>query len=645
MSGARRLLSEAAVGPAVAAAAALLYALLLLVQGHPYDVDRVTAFLPFAHAGGEAWSHGSPPLWVPGMWSGYPLFAEGQGGFLSPLQLGWIVAGDAVAFLDVHLVLTLVLAALSGALAARLLGLGSAPQAAAGIVWALGGGLVAYQENPAVLATSLAMPLVLAAATRSRWWLLTGALVFSILGGHPYFYALGFVLAALGCAGAVVVADPKERAATAGKGALALGAAVALGAVQWLPTLELVAHSDRVQGLSSAARAQALLTYGDLTYLIDPLYSRALRYSSGSGVLAYVGLPALVLAVRGISLKDRLWSYWVGALCLAIGGLAVLASGPLAGVVAEAPLLGLLRGPSKLLVPLGATLALLAASGVQAAKQAPVRWGLVLLIALDVGSYGLRKADPVPRDALRTVPRVAELAGRGARLRVLGTQAVWGGEIPGKAPAAFLRDAQPVDANCGLLAGVTHVDGYAPLPLARAKAYVQQADTELLRGGDAGKHRAAGVTHLVLHPQLPAPPGCRPLARGPRWALYALDDPLPWARAHAAGAALPVVVVEQSPTRIVIEADLPAKGRVVVADAHYPGWTAAVDGQSAPIELEGGVFKAVAVPAGRHRVTFAFRSTTFGIGAAISLVALFGWLGAALWLRWTPVGPAETLPA
>ena len=72
---------------------------------------------------------------------------------------------------------------------------------------------------------------------------------------------------------------------------------------------------------------------------------------------------------------------------------------------------------------------------------------------------------------------------------------------------------------------------------------------------------------------------------------------------------------------------------LVVGEAHYPGWTAQVNGASAPILHAYGALRAVPVPAGQSTVSFRFRSRPLRAGLAISALAWLFLLAALEWFR------------
>lgn len=96
------------------------------------------------------------------------------------------------------------------------------------------------------------------------------------------------------------------------------------------------------------------------------------------------------------------------------------------------------------------------------------------------------------------------------------------------------------------------------------------------------------------------------------------------------GAAEPgeaVEVVAYRPERVDLRATLARPGVLVLTDADYPGWVAEVDGQVAPILRADGGVRAVALEAGAHTVTFAYRPRTLWIGVALGVVGLIALVG------------------
>jgi hypothetical protein len=93
--------------------------------------------------------------------------------------------------------------------------------------------------------------------------------------------------------------------------------------------------------------------------------------------------------------------------------------------------------------------------------------------------------------------------------------------------------------------------------------------------------------------------------------------------------------LERSTDRLTLKVASPADTILVLADTHYPGWEAEIDGSPAPLYRANVTFRAVVVPAGTHEVRFRFRPDSARTGAIGSL--LFGALAwvyaAALRLR------------
>jgi hypothetical protein len=102
--------------------------------------------------------------------------------------------------------------------------------------------------------------------------------------------------------------------------------------------------------------------------------------------------------------------------------------------------------------------------------------------------------------------------------------------------------------------------------------------------------------------------------RPERWEAPADPDPGPAA----------VRIMDYRANRVTVEVETPAPGLLVLTDNYAPGWQAAVDEERTPVYAANHAFRAVVVPAGRHRVTFTYRPLSFYVGAALSLLTLVG---------------------
>jgi len=131
---------------------------------------------------------------------------------------------------------------------------------------------------------------------------------------------------------------------------------------------------------------------------------------------------------------------------------------------------------------------------------------------------------------------------------------------------------------------------------------------DLLAGGSPGLRRVALVASGG--PSLPAP---------------RMGAPPPDATAR---------FITDAPDEVVIEAMLQEPGLLVLTDSYYPGWKARVYETEVPIARANYGFRAVALPPGKHVVTFSYEPATFRLGLFISLAAfalLAAW-GMAIYL-------------
>jgi hypothetical protein len=73
---------------------------------------------------------------------------------------------------------------------------------------------------------------------------------------------------------------------------------------------------------------------------------------------------------------------------------------------------------------------------------------------------------------------------------------------------------------------------------------------------------------------------------------------------------------------VTIAASVDSEAILVLADSHYPGWKAFVDGKEESIRRANLFFRAVPLHAGNHTVEFRYEPRSFAVGLKISVVTL-----------------------
>ncbi len=358
----------------------------VLAGGSLFFNDVTELNVPLRHFFGAAWARGTFPLWAPGVYLGFPIFAEGQGGPLYPpnwlfaLMPAWRAYGLLfVGHLAVAAVGTFLFLRRHVQRPAAFIG---------GGLYALTGYIAVHHMHLNMVQAAALTPVVLAAFERM---LATGrsrdlawtALALGLLAliGHPQTtIQAGATL--VGYAALRIGGLPGNvwRPATVST-VLAVLLGAMLYAIHIPPALELAHDSVRAVGLRTAEQMAQHLTAQALAAAVVP--SAFGTAGMGTAWLNPGGMPRPMLdlflgvgtpVLALLAVRSRLRLAWIALAWSAF--FLVFTMGPLAVGVPEVyrlPVLDGLRFPDRFNLQIALFAALAAAAGVQAAMDRRIR--------------------------------------------------------------------------------------------------------------------------------------------------------------------------------------------------------------------------------------------------------------------------------
>ena len=340
--------------------------------------DGMLFNVPLRVAAANIFRSGQLPLWNPYIFSGMPLLAAAQGGLLFPLNWLYLFLSPGIAT-NVMTVSIYMIAALGAYLFARRTEASIPGAVVTSLVWQAGGFMIGQISHINIVHTAAMLPWVLWAleryvsnGNRARGALLAVLVAIQVFAGHQQTFAYGFLLI---WAYAIVMAltDRQLRRRYLSSFAF-MTAGVLLGAVQIVPTLELLRNSPRATApydfFSSFSMPRRMVSTLVAPYVMGGGDGRLFRaaYVSEAYYTEYVvygGVLAIMLALLAVLLKpERRTKFWAIAACVSL--LLAFGSGAplnLYRFVYLIPVLNLFRVPARHLLEVNFALAVLAGRG------------------------------------------------------------------------------------------------------------------------------------------------------------------------------------------------------------------------------------------------------------------------------------------
>lgn len=306
-----------------------------------YESDTSLFYYPVLAEIADALRQGTLPLWSPYIFGGYPLFADGEGGVLHPVNLILLTFFPLEQALVWLVVIRFFLAAIFMYGYGRVIRLEPMAALVPSLVFAFGGFSIAQLHHMNISQSSLWLPLLLLfielglrnKGLKRYVYLALGGLSFGIqsLWNHPQILAMtGMMIVAYAVFRGILMPHvPRARESVdrgisvlqgllstvkagvprVGWGLLAAGLILAIGvgvgAVQLLPLYELGQFSMRVERGSYLSNMQYPLSPYNLITLVFPYFFRNAQgehwglWSAWESAV-YVGIMPILLALIGV---------------------------------------------------------------------------------------------------------------------------------------------------------------------------------------------------------------------------------------------------------------------------------------------------------------------------------------------------------
>lgn len=438
-------------------------------QGDVIGSDVTDLNFPARELYSAGLKEGRIPWWNPYIGCGFSQLAEGQGGYLYPLNLLLFFILDPVPAFNFSLIVSLFLSLVFCYLLLRHYGCGSFASLFSATAFTFSGFVMTRLKFTYMIQSLCWIPLAVYGLEKTfdtgklTWLLLTSlAMAMQLLAGGPQFFLItACALLILFCwrLGFTLAAPREDRVVGNARGILLLVLAfiicialsLALSAPQLLPQAEGFPYSERSRGIDYSWSLGTPMQPRNLVQFFSPYqYGNPARgdYDIKQDFfwenVAYPGLLTLVIALVALlflSRRDRTLQVWI-----LIGFLALVAAlgdnTPLAGWMWKyLPGFKMFRFWQRFLVLTVMALCILAAKGVDLLlslfrERSPSRGAVAVLLLfvllVDLGLFGHGQLSTIDaermREENRTAQWIAEQLGendQGSRIAVLGQGDVW----------------------------------------------------------------------------------------------------------------------------------------------------------------------------------------------------------------------------
>jgi Bacterial membrane protein YfhO len=600
--------------------------------------DNSVQYYAWMHKLVVAWRRMTPPLWDFRSYSGISFVGELQTGVFYPLNIlfAWFVGTPTQQALDCFLIFHFAIAAYGMWAFLRRNLLPATSSLAGALVFAFTGPMIARVSAQANIFVGLVyLPYVLlfyqiawekiTAPWQTPAAYLSGIFLGSmLLAGHPQPAIHGTILLAVY---AVYLWSQKKELSSferTEKAALLLCfvamAALAVAAIQYLPSREYFSHAYRWVGLNKPVNGLQTVPYAAYELAILQWKNFASIWNAGlagfDGATLFLTLIGTSLALVGIFSGNSLVRF---ALPVALGALLVaLGNNTIIGRLSYyLPLINKVREPARILILYQFAMALLAALGVKLVlRRMNWRWlrrivAILLVCGIAIEAYAALKYVGQPSLSPQSAnvyykpdPITDYLQGLNQSERGLYR--------------VVLRPNEVLPPNLGDVFSVSTLLGH--------RSSIPETYFDFLSRNwslDSRNYDILGIKYVVSDQQLPQFPlllagqGFYLYERPKALSIFQIEDK------NGVRIAAPVLYDHWRENSVELVLDSTIGGELIFMQPVYPGWQAEVNGQSVPIS-KNDIFMSIHIPIGRSDVIFRYAPWWFPFGLLLWVVVFAG---------------------
>lgn len=634
---------------------------------------------PYKHILAESLKNFQLPVWSDLVWCGYPLHAEGQGGFFYPLNILIFSIFQSDVGFNLSVVLNFILCGFFSFLFFSEIGLKKQTAVFSATIFSFSGFFFCHIQHLNMLNSVIWFPLIFYFIERylqsGNYKNIVGAGIsfgIQILAGFPQFAYYTLIFSFF-----YFVFNLKRQQIIRLIFAFLIFVIVGLGisAIQWLPTLELVSFTARKAGFAKEpARWWWAYGFSDLITWLFP-FRFGLPFDNSFNKphsifienSFYIGKISFVIGLVGLFSKFRKHIFF-GAIIFLTFIIAISSSLGITGYLDIIPGFEQFRLHQRLLIFAVFSLSLFAGVIVDEWKNNFVKYLIFGLVVGELFYFANKQNAFYKIDEWMSTPPITDFLKNDKSLYRVWSVNSYNSAV--SSAKGFSGDLTPyfnyrnfLQPNSNIVWDIPAIEGHGGL---RPKRFYEIWDEMMKRGIGFETLRFIGLAngkyvlttynfpsqYLILKKEFGF------YTNLPTIKIY--ENKLFTERAFFVNNAVVMpsekviqkmfeknfepsymVVLEEIPFKnyysgkgfadikkysegeIEIEATSSNGGFLVLTDTFYPGWRVFIDGKKSKIYCANYIFRAVEIPKGNHLVRFEYKSFFYAVGKTLSVISIF----------------------